>query len=152
MRVRGEKDSKDMGIREDLVEKYGQDICNFLADQAIALGYTKVQVSRLWYQQYGKNQTHGWHQHARNYTGVYYLEYPEGAEPTQFLFTEDLHKTFSIKVKEGDIILFPSYVIHRSAPLQTDERKTIISWNMDLLDIHPDLFYDREIFYLKEGN
>ena len=25
MRVRGEKDSKDMGIREDLVEKYGQD-------------------------------------------------------------------------------------------------------------------------------
>ena len=25
MRVRGEKDSKDMGISEDLVEKYGQD-------------------------------------------------------------------------------------------------------------------------------
>ena len=132
------------------VNKYGQDICNFLSELAIILGYTKIEVSRLWYQQYKKNQTHGWHQHARNYSGVYYLEYPENTEPTQFLFTEDLHKTFSVKVKEGDMILFPSYIIHRSPPLQTDKRKTIISWNLDFLNIHPDLVYDRETHYVEE--
>lgn len=34
-------------------------------------------------------------------------------------------------IKEGDILTFPSFVIHR-APINTNtHRKTIISWNMD---------------------
>jgi len=48
------------------------------------------------------------------------------------------------------MILFPSYFIHRSPPLKNNKRKTIISWNLDFLDIHPELFYDRKISYLNE--
>ena len=134
------------------VKKYGPMIKKFLSKHALHLGYRKLDISRLWFQQYKQQQTHGWHGHARNYTGAYYVELPKNSEPTQILFPQNLDKTFSVNVKEGDMILFPSYFIHRSPPLKNNKRKTIISWNMDLLDIHPDLFYDREIFYLKEGN
>ena len=37
---------------------------------------------------------------------------------------------FSIDVKEGDIIMFPSFIIHR-APKNNGDRKTIISFNID---------------------
>lgn len=133
------------------VKKYGGVIKDFLIEQAIHLGFTSISLSKIWFQQYKKYQTHGWHQHARNYTGVYYLEYPKGSEPTQFLAPQNLGKTFSLKVKEGDIIIFPSYIIHRSPPLKSNKRKTIISWNIDFEDIHPDLFFDREVNYLEDG-
>jgi len=132
------------------VKKYGPMIKDFLTKQVLELGYRKIDISRLWYQQYKQNQTHGWHHHARNYTGAYYVEFPKGSEPTQLLFAENLDKTFSVRAKEGDMILFPSYLIHRSPPIKNNKRKTIISWNLDLLDIHPYLFYDRKIRYLEE--
>jgi len=56
------------------VKKDGATIKNFLKQQAIHLGFTNINLSKIRYQQYKKHQTHGWHQNARNYTRVYYLE------------------------------------------------------------------------------
>jgi len=134
------------------VKKYGSVIGNFLTEQAMHLGFTQIDLSRLWYQQYKKGQTHGWHEHARNYTGVYYLEFPKNSEPTQFLAPQNLHQSFSLKAQEGDILIFPSFIIHRSAPMKINKRKTIISWNIDLQKPHPDLLYNREINYLEDPN
>jgi predicted 2-oxoglutarate/Fe(II)-dependent dioxygenase YbiX len=37
-------------------------------------------------------------------------------------------------VEEGDVILFPSSAIHRAPVVLNDTRKTIVSWNLFLLD------------------
>ena len=42
-----------------------------------------------------------------------------------------LSEDFFSKIKEGDILLFPSYTIHRAPRILSETRKTIISWNCD---------------------
>ena len=94
------------------------------------LGYDKFMVREIWFQQYDTNAKHGWHSHGSNWTNVYYLELPDGSPKTQMLhpFTKEV---IEFDVKEGDILTFPSFVIHRAPVNLCNKRKTIISWNMD---------------------
>jgi hypothetical protein len=93
------------------------------------LGYDGLTVHELWFQQYQENSQHGWHTHSSNFTNVYYLELPKDAPRTQIVNPYNQHDIIEIDVEEGDILVFPSFVIHR-APLNTSRsRKTIISYN-----------------------
>ena len=116
-------------------KKYKHVFGNQLKYFANKLGYKNIQLFKLWYQQYGYKQTHGWHTHARNYTGTYYLQLPDDAPNTEFLYADNLDKGFSINVKEGDILFFPCHFIHTSNKSNSHSIKTIISWNLDFLDI-----------------
>ena len=62
---------------------------------------------------------------------MYYLDLPEDSPKTEWVnpLTRQVH-TFD--VKEGDIITFPSWVIHKAPKNESQEMKTIISWNMDV--------------------
>lgn len=95
------------------------------------LGYGNHKINELWFQQYKENSKHGWHTHGSNFTFVYYVELPEDAPITQ-LIEPHSGRVIQPDVKEGDMILFPSYVIHRAPLIKTDTRKTIISSNIDL--------------------
>jgi uncharacterized protein YbbC (DUF1343 family) len=46
------------------------------------------------------------------------------------------NKKIVLDVKEGDIVMFPSYTIHRAPVIKNDIRKTIVSFNfvLDLID------------------
>ena len=101
----------------------------------------------LWFQQYGKEGTHGWHVHANNFTGVYYLEF-DNHQYTQLLDPLDLDKAISLRVIEGDFIIFPSHVIHRSGVNKENKRRSIISFNFDVKDIREDLLKERTIKYV----
>jgi len=96
------------------------------------IGFENHTVLFLWFQQYLKNGTHGWHIHGDNYTGVYYLELPEGTPTTEYCNPLDIKETNKFDVREGDIILFPSFVVHRAIKNLSDKRKTIISFNINL--------------------
>ena len=95
------------------------------------MGYVEFTLQEMWYQQYEKASGHGWHVHGQNWTNVYFLELPEGSPKTQFINPFDQTTISEFNVKEGDVLTFPSYVIHRAPINRGDERKTIISWNMD---------------------
>ena len=101
-------------------------INNFLLD----LGYSVYDLKLVWYQQYLEGDAHGWHTHSGTYTGVYYLEFPEGSSQTE-LYSPFNFKKHIIKSKEGDIIIFPSHWIHRGPP-NPSNRKTIISFNLEV--------------------
>lgn len=107
---------------------------------ALNLHYQKCEVRGIWYQQYVKNDNHGWHIHGENYTGVYYLEFPDVAPKTELIDQFNIHKKISVDAKEGDIIIFPSYIIHRSPVVINDIRKTIISFNLEFSLINSDIF------------
>lgn len=84
-----------------------------------------------WFQQYRKNDTHGWHVHGDcNMASIYYVELPQGTPNTIFSM---FGKKFSLNAGEGHIVTFPSMFSHCSPPNLTSNRKTIISFNMNII-------------------
>ena len=95
-----------------------------------SLGYAKSVIHNLWYQQYLEGDTHGWHIHGNHFTGVYYLEFPDGCSQTEVVSPYSF-KVKKINVVEGDFVVFPAHYIHRGLP-NSKKRKTIISYNFIL--------------------
>jgi len=116
------------------VEYIIEDLISHFKNQVKKLNLSDVIINALWFQQYNKSDTHSWHVHGDNYTGVYYVEFDKKCPPTQLIdpITEKLIK---IKVKEGDIIMFPSFVIHRAPLVKNNTKKTIISFNLTFNNI-----------------
>ena len=94
----------------DIEEYYGLKITSF---------------GRPWFQQYIQGSDFGWHQHNGHWAVVYYVELPEMTEATEFL------NFGQFNVKEGDIIFFPTFLIHRSPVIKSKLQKTIIATNVD---------------------
>jgi hypothetical protein len=99
------------------------------------IGFNTLHMHNLWFQQYVKGNKHDWHTHAENYSGVYYLEMSEGSPGTEIY---DGERVIRPKVLEGDLCIFPSTAIHRAPVFETDDRKTIISFNLELKEFSPD--------------
>jgi len=85
-------------------------------------------IKSLWFQHYIKSNKHDWHTHSSNFTGVYYLKF-DGKDKTQLLNTYD-NELINIDSKEGDLIIFPSSIVHR-CPIVKNE-KIIISFNFEV--------------------
>jgi hypothetical protein len=95
------------------------------------LKYAQFKIREIWFQQYAHKSHHGWHVHGSNWTNVYFLELPQDCPKTQFINPYNQTDIHEFDVKEGDILTFPSYVVHRAPINHSNQRKTIISWNMD---------------------
>lgn len=93
------------------------------------VGYTGVTLENLWFQQYVKHDVHNWHCHGSTWVGVYYLELDQDSPITEIRDPLTKQNIITPNVVEGDIIVFPSYVIHRAPEVTSDSRKTIISFN-----------------------
>ena len=100
------------------------------------LGFENCYIRALWFQQYKKDNLHNWHTHEQNYTGVYYLELPKLSPLTELVDPCNIKNKFKIKAKEGDIVIFPSFVIHRSGKILNDIQKTIVSFNLEFEGIN----------------
>jgi hypothetical protein len=100
-------------------------ISPYLEKYAQSLGMRIRKFSKPWFQQYTTGTGFGWHQHGLHFAVVYYLELPDPNEATEFL------QYGKMNVKEGDIIVFPTWMVHRSANIKSDKRKTIFACNVD---------------------
>lgn len=95
------------------------------------LGYASYSIHNIWFQQYNTGSTHGWHVHTKcQWTNVYYLDLPDGTPKTE-LIDPWSREVITMDVQEGDILTFPSFVIHRAPVNKTATPKTIISFNSD---------------------
>tara|TARA_Y100001951_G_C11213855_1_gene224595 strand:+ start:166 stop:765 length:600 start_codon:yes stop_codon:yes gene_type:complete len=133
----------DWSQSEDLNRPWTKLICPFLKKHfnncAFQLDYQHSKIRNLWFQQYEKGDTHGWHIHGNNYTGVYYLELPVEASKTELINQFNQNRKMMIDAIEGQIIIFPSFIVHRSPKMIKDVRKTIISFNIDFVLVQPSL-------------
>jgi hypothetical protein len=102
-------------------------------------GYSGFTIFDIWFQQYIKNNRHGWHQHAGNFTGIYYLQLPESSPKTEILEPFNQQTTIVPDCVEGDILIIPSFAIHRAPMMHTSDVKTIISWNFDVNHIRKNI-------------
>lgn len=94
------------------------------------LGYKNITINQVWFQQYTQNSFHSWHTHSSHYTGAFYVELPNGTPKTQLKVDNNI---LNIDAKEGEIVIFPSFISHRSPKNTSPYRKTIISFNIDLV-------------------
>jgi ribosomal protein L16 Arg81 hydroxylase len=87
------------------------------------------QIHNGWFQQYNKNDKHTWHLHEGcSMSAVYYLELPNKNLTTEFINGQ------KPKVKEGDVLFFPSFYLHRSPINNSKKRKTVIAFNCSFYD------------------
>lgn len=97
--------------------------------------FDQVHIHNVWFQQYIFNDIHDWHIHGQTqFTCVYYLELPEQAPVTEFIHPFNQDKKQDFNIKEGDILIFPSFVLHRGKRNKSQKRKTIISFNLDMVN------------------
>ena len=125
---------KSSNFNRDWVQVILKDLENYFESCLNILNFGKVVIDNLWFQQYDQNGTHGWHMHGSNYTGVYYVDFEKNYAKTELINPLD-NKKIIIDAEEGDIVLFPSFIIHRSAIQTINKTKTIISFNLSFNDI-----------------
>ncbi len=93
-------------------------------------------VMSSWCQRYGANQMHPVHTHGViGYSAVFYAQLGQAHKPTCFFapfpdpWTGFIDETIP-KCEEGDIIFFPSQVMHQSLPHAAAEDRIIFSFNI----------------------
>jgi len=137
----GEEDIEktDWNLHEEYYREYLEIFYDMITPYMQNMGRnllaTRWQILNTWFQRYKKNNSHAWHVHGMcMYANVYFLELPSDELVTELY---DVHSNSIIKlegIKEGDLITFPSYFIHRSPKNTTDSKKTIISFNSNFYD------------------
>ena len=109
----------------------------------------EVKVTSMWSVINKKNASNTRHIHSNNYiSAAYYVKSPENSgdivfhDPrsvTTFRYPKISERNtlnsnvFSIKPKEGLLVLFPSYLYHSVDLNRTEEERIVISFNINLL-------------------
>jgi|DEB0MinimDraft_4_1074332.scaffolds.fasta_scaffold48978_2 hypothetical protein len=128
--------SKSTDFNREWVKFLQPHLYKHLKNFANVLGYQDIKFINLWFQQYNQNGKHGWHIHGDNYTGVYYVKLSNKSAKTELINPFSQNEKIIIDAKEGDVVIFPSYVIHRAPTQKEKTNKIIISFNInfDLID------------------
>lgn len=111
---------------------YKKELAIHLSDHCVrVLNHPKILLKEIWFQQYKRNDTHTWHTHEdAHFTNVYFVELPDKNAKTQI---KDMDGSLiEYEAKEGDILTFPGFLYHQSPLIETDTRKTIVSFNLTI--------------------
>ena len=107
---------------EPILKKYYLKICKKLYGKHS--NTVRLIIHNYWFQVYNKNSSHVWHTHCgAQFTNVYFVELSNKTYAT------DIFGIKNLIIKEGDLLTFPSYLLHRSPINKASERKIIISFN-----------------------
>jgi hypothetical protein len=106
-----------------------------LLDLAKSICFEGYELRAIWFQQYNQDSGHSWHTHGCNYTGVFYVDFPDETPATEYIEGKDYTRK-KFDVEEHDLLIFPSTLIHRAPINKSSLTKTIISFNINL-NFHP---------------
>lgn len=142
------KQSTDIGnfYQDTCITNYSHkiesfELCNILQDTLVEFSNNfnkNFEIKNLWFQQYTNGQYHPPHYHGSyGYSLILYVEFDKHIhKPTIFcnpntFDTENFYK--SLDIDEGDLVIFPSNIIHYVEPVVTDVKRTIVSCNFNLI-------------------
>ena len=105
---------------------------NHISKLSRVLKTERIEVSNIWFQQYEKGDYHSWHLHPRCvFSNVYYVDLDNQNPKTSFKI---LDHEMEVDVEEGMIITFPSFIKHCSKINESNNTKTVISFNSNYGD------------------
>ncbi len=94
-------------------------------------------IMHMWFHQMSESDYIGWDNHQWcQWSAVYFVEVPEQKYITEFLNPEDC-MVIQPEAEAGDMLIFPSWMLHRAPKMLTNKRKSIIAWNMDVCYVFP---------------
>lgn len=87
----------------------------------------KTQLHNYWFHTYKKNSHFDWHTHGNaHFSAIYYIDLPEKKYKTDFL-------DMDVPVQEGDLLIFPGFLAHRSPINKSNKQKVILSFNFCII-------------------
>ena len=121
-------------------EKYIDTISDILSDELSWFAHDykcNPIIVRAWYERALPYMYHPTHNHGHGgYSAVLYIEYnPKWHRPTNFIAPFDHFITgeqlvYEPDVEEGHLILFPSFLHHYTHPHTSEQRRTVLSFNL----------------------
>ena len=116
-------------LRENQIEyrEYAHNLIKPLVKESLG----NFDFAKTWYSRQSKGDGHPEHNHgAIGFASVMYVKFnPEVHKSTEYRFPKtDYYNSFP--TEEGDIVLFPSMLMHRAPPNEVDEERIIIAINI----------------------
>lgn len=101
-------------------------------DVQSALGLNSWAISEAWYQWYEHGDFHGRHMHPGcSFSGVYFMELPNGSVKTRLYSDSGSTVVNMPEISEGEILFFPSAMMHESPRNISGGRKIVVAFNCD---------------------
>ena len=124
---------KKSDYREQIQEILGEDI----RKSACLIDCDELKISNAWFEKAKKGMSHQIHNHgALGYSAICYVEYdPKQHTPVQFIapFNDVWYgKAIDYEphdVKEGTLLIFPSFVHHFTLPNKSNKERICLSFN-----------------------
>lgn len=120
-------------FKREYREYFKENILNDYLENCQKIFKTKeYKIDNIWFQVYEKGDFHSNHIHENtHFTNVFYLSLPKNSITKLYDFNRE---SIDFKACEGDIITFPAFLKHESKINLNDEKKVIISFNINLMD------------------
>lgn len=114
------------------IDTFYKNIDPYLIDFSKQYMHRDFTISNCWFMRYQRGDFSDWHVHENSsWASVYFLKLPSPSIKTSLLSFGDRSLIPLDEVQEGDIISFPSCMIHCSKPNPFDEEKIVIAFNTD---------------------
>ena len=126
-------------LNENKFASYGEEVVDVLRpalEQFNEVYPSNINIKMMWAQKYSAKQYHELHNHgALGFSAIFYAQFDDGHQATSFYapyvdFIEGNVLEYVPEVSEGDIIFFPSVLMHQCKPVQSDTERIIISFNI----------------------
>ena len=121
----------DPNLKRTYWEKYIRNIAdsciNILKKDLYGNIEKKTCYHNHWFHVYKKNYNFGWHTHGEsNFSAIYFVDLSNEKYKTEFT-------DMDLLIKEGNFLIFPSFLEHRSPLIEEQDKKTIVSFNFSVL-------------------
>lgn len=125
---------ENYSFQSKLSDLYNKHLSKLVSD-SLGISENKIDMNRIWYHIYDRNSFSNYHYHTHDnefcqISGIYYLKLKSKKLITNFCFDGGIKTP---DVKEGDLILFDSWMPHNSPPNNTKSDKMIIAFNLQVL-------------------
>jgi len=133
-----------MRINDDWQDRVKQSLRPITERIEQQLGFVpggRVSWSDMWMYQYTDGGSYNWHSHNHNFVFTYYVRLDDPSHTTR-LFDPWSQKTFNVEAEEGDVVIFPAFIVHQAPSIASE--KVIIAGNFTLCGkINVDLLDNR---------
>lgn len=128
----------DLGNEFPYTQLVADTIDGFFQKVSEEYGFSVHWNGQCWHQVYERGDYHGWHTHPGvNYSAVFSVQCGEN-QGTVFKIGKEEYQFPSI---EGTIVAFPSGLLHRTLPHNSEEKRVVLAFNWEKTGP----YYEREV-------
>lgn len=121
-----------VGQRRPWLDYFFKSVSPCMDDVQHALGLKSWSISAAWYQWYEHGNFHTRHIHPGcSFSAVYFMELPDASVKTRIYSDSGSAVVKMPEMAEGEIIFFPSAMMHESPPNLSGGRKIVVAFNCD---------------------